>query len=71
MSTTDQNINLDEGKNFQDGRLEQENNYTQETTGRDAEVNPGASKGRQGTRSRTQVKTSYLPPNRDYSNQIN
>ena len=44
---------------------------TQETAGQYAEVNPDASKGRQGTRSRTQVKTSYLRPNRDYSNQIN
>ena len=43
----------------------------QETTGHDAEVNPGVSKGRQVTRSRTQVKTPYLCPNRDYSNQIN
>ena len=71
MSTTDQNINVNERKKFQDGRLEQESNYTQETAGQDTEVNPGTSKGCQGTRSRTQVKTSYLRPNRDYSNQIN
>ena len=71
MPITDQNINLDVGKNFQDGRHEQENNYTQETAGQDAEVNPGVSKGRQGAPSRTQVKTSYLRPNRDNSNQIN
>ena len=71
MSTIDRNINLDEGKNFQVGRFEQESNYTQETAGQDAKMNPGASKGPQGARSRTQAKTSYLRPNRDHSNQIN
>ena len=66
MSMIDENTEVVEANQIQDGRLEQENIHTQKTAGEGAAGTPGAC-SKQGARSRTKTKTSYLRPNRDYT----
>ena len=66
MSMIDENTEVVETNPIQDGRPEQEDIHTQKTVGECAVGTPGAC-SKQGARSRTKTKTSYLRPNRDYT----
>ena len=66
MSMIDENTEVVKANQIQDGRLEQEDIHTQKTAGEGAVGTPGAC-SKQGARSTTKTKTSYLRPNRDYT----